>query len=193
MTPLQSVQRIAACAAAILLCLGVFDQVAAQQLGIPRSPILTISSDRLYAESVAGKAVEDALETASRDLVAENRRIEAELSAEEQDLTTRRPEMEPDQFRELADAFDAKVQDIRRTQEAKARELAQKREAERVAFFQAARPVLVEIMREAGASVVLERSSVFLSANATDVTDRAIVLIDEVLADGLPEPEPDKP
>ena len=39
--------------------------------------------------------------------------------------------------------------------------------------------------------MILERSSVFLSANATDVTDVAISRIDAVIGDGL-EPVPDK-
>ena len=37
---------------------------------------------------------------------------------------------------------------------------------------------------DAGASVILERSSVFLSANVTDVTDLAISRIDAVLGEG---------
>jgi Skp family chaperone for outer membrane proteins len=166
--------------------------VSAQQLGLPRSAILTIESDRLYAESAFGRRIARETEADSAVLAAENRRIEGELTAEEQALTRRRPDMEPDAFRMLADAFDTKVQQIRRAQDAKARALALRRDESQVAFLQAARPILADLMRDTGASVILERASVFLSANATDVTDLAIARIDAAIGDGATVPEPDK-
>lgn len=157
---------------------------AAQQLGLPQSEILTLSSERLFAESAFGRRVQAEIEAESAVLAAENRRMEAELSAEEQELTERRVTMEPAAFRALADAFDRRVQEIRRTQDAKARDLARRDEIARGEFLAAARPVLEALMREAGATLILERSSVFLSANSTDVTDLAIERIDAVLGDG---------
>ncbi|MBK0328605.1 OmpH family outer membrane protein [Rhodobacteraceae bacterium F11138] len=156
----------------------------AQSLGIPSSAILTISSERMYADSAFGKRVAREIEEQSDILARENRGIEKELTAEEQELTQRRTQMEPEAFRALADAFDTKVQTIRRTQDAKARDLVQRNDEERVRFFQAARPILTELMRESGAGVVLERSSVFLSANAIDMTDIAISRLDATLGDG---------
>lgn len=156
----------------------------AQQIGLPQTSILTISPDRLFAESAFGKRVAREIEAESAVLAAENRRIEAELSAEERELTDRRPEMEPDAFRVLADAFDEKVQQIRVEQDAKARALARRGEAAQVEFLRSARPVLESLMRDSGAGVILERSSVFLSANATDVTDAAIARIDAAIGDG---------
>lgn len=158
---------------------------AAQQLGLPETPILTIESDRLFSQSQFGQRIAREIEADTAILSAENRRIEAELTAEERDLTERRAEMAPEAFRTLADAFDAKVRDIRRTQDAKARDLTRRSEADRVAFLQVAAPVLEQLMRETGASVILERSSVFLSANAADVTDLAIGMIDAAIGDGL--------
>nr|WP_050927849.1 OmpH family outer membrane protein [Aestuariivita boseongensis] len=157
---------------------------AAQQIGTVQSPILTIETDRLFAESDFGERVAQEREAESAVLSAENRRIEAELIEEERDLTDRRAEMEPDAFRTLADAFDAKVQEIRRTQDAKARALNQRGEADRVAFLQAAVPILEQLMLEAGAAVILERGSVFISLNATDVTEAAIARINAAIGDG---------
>lgn len=176
--------------AVLALCLAVLalawpvPPADAQQLGLPNSAILTISSERLYAESAFGQRVAHEIEAASAVLAAENRGIEVELTAEEQDLTERRPQMDPAAFRALADEFDRKVQEIRRTQDAKARRLVLKNEEERVRFLQAARPVLADLMRESGAGVLLERSSVFLSANAIDMTDIAISRLDALLGDG---------
>jgi Skp family chaperone for outer membrane proteins len=161
--------------------------VAAQQLGVAQTAILTVSSERMFAESAFGRRVARDIESQSAILAAENRRIEIELTAEEKELTERRPDMEPEAFRELADAFDAKVQDIRRTQDAKGRALVQFQEDEQVRFLQAARPILVELMRESGAGAILERSSVFLSANAIDITEAAIDRLDRVLGEAPPQ------
>ncbi len=165
-----------------LLC--AVGPVRAQQLGLPQSAILTIEADRLFSQSAFGKRTANEIEAESAVLAAENRRIEAELMAEEQDLTARRAQMEPDAFRALADAFDEKVQSIRRTRDAKTRALSQRADKAQVEFLRAARPVLEALMRETGAGVILERSSVFLSANATDITDLAITRIDAAIGDG---------
>jgi Skp family chaperone for outer membrane proteins len=173
--------RLFLCLCPLLLLAPVLE---AQNLGIVQSPILTVESDRLFSESAFGKRLAREFEAESAVLSAENRRIEAELTAEERDLTERRPNMEPDAFRVLADAFDEKVNEIRRTQDAKARELTQKRDADRVVYLQSVAPILELMMRESGAAVILERSSVFISANVIDITDDAIRRIDEAIGDG---------
>lgn len=163
----------------------------AQNLGIVQSPILTVESDRLFSDSAFGKRLARELEAESAVLAAENRKIEAKLTAEEKDLTERRPNMDPEAFRVLADAFDEKVNEIRRTQDAKARELNHKRDAERVVYLQSVAPVLEMMMRESGAAIILERSSVFISANVIDITDAAIRRIDNVIGDGSQLRKPD--
>ncbi|MFK7754713.1 MAG: OmpH family outer membrane protein [Sedimentitalea sp.] len=173
----------------VMLGLSAASVAQAQQFGQTHSAILTIDSERLYVDSAFGKRVAADIEKDSATLAAENRKIEAELTEEEQALTDQRADMAPESFRQLADAFDAKVQGIRRQQDAKARALVQRGEQARGRFFQTARPILAEVMRDTRAGVILERSSVFLSANTTDVTSLAIGRIDAALGDGRPRPE----
>ena len=154
------------------------------QLGLPQSGILTIQPDRLFSESAFGKRVEREIEAEGAVLTAENRRIEAELRAEELELTERRSRMEADAFRVLADAFDQKVQQTRRRQDQKLREINQMGEQARREFISASLPVLQQILRETGAGAILDHSSVFLSADTADITSLAIQRIDEVLGDG---------
>ncbi len=158
--------------------------VLAQQLGLPQSAILTIETDRLFAESAFGLRVATELEAESAVLAAENRRIEAELGAEELELTNRRAAMEPAAFRALAGAFDQKVRANRQAQDSKARALSQRSERARIEFLNVARPILETMMAESGASVILERSSTLLSANSTDITAQAIARINATIGDG---------
>ena len=173
--------------ACICIC-GTAPGVMAQSPQAPlQSPILIIDSERLYKESVYGDQVARELERRGAALAAENRELEATLRAEEQELTDKRPGMAPAEFRELADAFDRKVQNTRRTQEAKGRALAQRLDAERLNFLNAAAPILEQLMREAGAEVILEQRSVFLSATAIDITQTAIDRINAAITIRTPQ------
>ncbi len=154
-------------------------------LGVPQSGVVTIQSDLFFRESIFGKRVAQEIEAEGAVLTAENRRIEADLREEEQDLVARRGEMDPEAFRRLADAFDQKVQLTRRTQEQKLREINEIGDTARREFLEAADPILQEIMIEAGAGAILEKSTVFLSSASADITQLAIARINAVLGDGI--------
>ena len=164
---------------------GAQDTTTPQSRGTLISPILTIDTERVFAESAFGRRVASEVESQGAALSAENRQIEAALAAEEVRLTELRPTMAPEEFRVLADAFDQKVQSTRQAQAAKSRALNQLVDNEREVFLSAAGPVLEELMREAEAAVILERRSVFVSANAIDITDAAIARLDETLGTGV--------
>lgn len=159
--------------------------VSAQTFSAPRAtPILTVESDRLFTESAFGVRVTQDIEADQSVLLAENRKIEAELEAEEKRLTELRADMEPGEFRAVADAFDERVQGIRVEQDGKARAIAEARDDQRALFFQAAQPVLTELMREMRAEILIERRTVLISSNAIDITDRAIERLNSAIGDG---------
>ncbi len=174
--------------AAALVLLG--GPLAAQPLAAvpetPASAVLTIDQDRLFAQSRFGQRVGGDIETASRDLATENRHIEGDLAAEEAKLADTRKTTPPGTFRPLADAFDAKVTEIRRAQKAKARAIETRGDEERQRFFATALPILGALVRERGAAVILDNRAVFLATDAIDITDEAIARIDADLGDGVP-------
>jgi len=150
------------------------------------SAILTIDSERMFLNSDFGKRVAREIEQRGTELAAENRQIEAELADAEQELTDRRATMTPEAFRPLANAFDTRVQETRREQAVKTRALNELLGQEREAFLRAAGPVLQALMAEVGATVVLERRTVFISSNASDITARAIERINATLGEQTP-------
>lgn len=154
-------------AVAIALAAG---QAGGQEAPV-RVPVVTVDQDRLYSASLWAERVRERIKAESEALAAENRRIESELVAEERDLTERRKTMEPAAFRQLAEAFDAKVVDIRQRQESKARAISRLQEIERQRFLAAALPVIETYLRERGALVVLDRRVVFAAVDAIDITD----------------------
>ncbi|WP_286193486.1 OmpH family outer membrane protein [Tropicibacter sp. R16_0] len=156
----------------------------AQQLGVTQSQILTISIERLFAESEFGQRVANEIDAESAVLAAENRRIEGELEQEERDLTERRQTLDADAFRVLADAFDQKVQSHRTTQKSKYEALNQKGDIARAEFLQVIVPILEDLRREAGAAVLIEQSTVILADPAFDITAIAISRVNVALGDG---------
>ncbi|WP_431374936.1 OmpH family outer membrane protein [Pelagimonas sp.] len=147
--------------------------------GSVQSPILVIDFDRAFGQSALGKKLALELEEIGAEIAADNRQIEAELREEELLLTEQRKAMDPAAFRELADAFDQKVQKLRREQDTKARELGERGDSARRDFLTTAGPILNQIMRDSNAVVVLEKRSVFASVTAVDITDK---VVDEVNA-----------
>lgn len=156
----------------------------------PPSSILTIDQEALFANSLWGKRVQDELSKASHDLQTENRKIEAELTAEEKSLTDQRPTMAAEQFRKLADDFDARVTGIRAAQDNKARDLSRLEDDERKAFAEAAFPIIGEIMVSRGAVAVLDKRAILLSIKAIDATAEVLKRVDAKLGSGPASPAP---
>ncbi len=188
----MGVRLIGTVLAAVLL-LGV-GASGAQEAGAPAqraSPgILTLNQDRFFTESAYGKAVDAAYKAENAALLAENRRIEAQLEAEERELTERRKTMTPADFAPLAAEFDTRVEEIRRAQDAKSRSIGQRHDERRRRFFEAAAPVLAQLLSDEGAVAILSNQAVVLSLSAVDITDEAILRVDSVLPADLPEPGP---
>lgn len=186
-------------AAAVLASVAALAPAAAQQAPTTDSglsaapvqtPVLVIRQDRLFGTSAFGKASQARLDAASAALIAENRRIEGELEAEERALTDRRATLPTAEFRVLADAFDEKVERICAEQDAKSRELARSRDEDRQRFIESALPVLAELLRDRGAAVIIDQQAVFLSIDTVDITDEAVARIDARIGDGSGAPLP---
>ncbi|WP_308914961.1 OmpH family outer membrane protein [Jannaschia sp. LMIT008] len=150
----------------------------------PRQGIVVLDQEALFVRSSFGRQARADIEAATDVLQAENRRIEADLEAEERDLTERRASMDPGAFRTLADDFDAKVEGIRSTQDAKARAIQQQSDRARQRFQERAGPVLAALAAELGAAVILDRRQVIAAAEQADITSLALERIDAVLRDG---------
>lgn len=165
--------------------------VAAQDAG--PSPVLIIDSERLYLESEYGQRLRTAMEDEARALQAENDQIQAQLIEEERSLTLRRPNMSVEDFRAEAEAFDTKVQEIRRARDAKIAALEQAQVDGRDQFFADVRGIVGRLMLERGAVVLMDRRSVFLALGSADLTAAAIARIDAELTETPDVPAPALP
>lgn len=156
-----------------------------------QAPLLTLDDERLFNESRFGKSVLAHQEAEAQELISENRKIEAALETEEKDLTTRRASLSPEDFSRLSEAFNTKVEGIRKAQDAKSRDLTRQFEDDKLRFFEAVRPVLAQIMKERGAVAIIDKRAVFVGFENVDVTTAAIEALDATLGDdNAPAPPP---
>ena len=118
------------------------------------------------------------------DLIFSGEEAEQTLTEEERSLTQRRPSMTPEAFRAEADAFDEKVQEVRRARDAKNSELQAASARARAEFEERVQSVIVDVMLDRGALMVMDQRNVILSVRAANITDDVIVRIDAALGDG---------
>jgi Skp family chaperone for outer membrane proteins len=163
----------------------------AQELGRVVSPILTIDREQLFSGTLYGQRVNRELEAASTAMAAETRRIEADLEAEEQQLTDQRPTLSTEEFRALANAFDEKVQALRTERETAESGLRSQIEAAQAEFFDQIGPILGALVRARGAVMIVDRRAILLTAADVDITEDAIARIDAVLGDGTAPVDPE--
>ncbi len=171
------------------LCLGAAP-LHAQDVGVVQSDILVLDPEQLFEATRLGQRMVADHQAEREKLAARNRKLEAELEAEEKRLTELREETSPEEFREMADAFDAKVQEIRRDSERRVLDLERDRERLPLVFLRTVEPVLSDIMRDTGAEVVLDGRTVLFRSEAVDVTGMAIARIDRAIGDGRPAEAP---
>lgn len=158
--------------------------LGAQTVQVLKSPIVTLDQEKLFNGTRYGRALQAELDAQAAALVAENRKIDAALEAEETDLTNQRATLTPEVFRPLADAFDVKANELRNAQDAKSRELSRLRDQQRLDFFNNIGPIIGDYMVERGAVAVLDKASVIVSLGSVDITQEIVARIDQRLGDG---------
>ena len=145
-----------------------------------QNPVVTVDIERLVSETQIGQYLSFQMSEQAQSLQAELDAIEAELSAEEDDLIKKRETLDLDEFRVLAKAFDEKAVRLRQEQQAKIQAITEESSRRRQDLLRSFVPVLSQVMRDRGATVLLDRRSVVLDDRASvDITDVAIMIIDQ--------------
>ncbi len=180
-------------ASALALALALAPGAAHAQAGAqPRlaadSPFLIINQERLLTGSKTGQEILTAEESQRDALRSEARALDSSFEAEEQRLTEQRPDMAPEEFRRLSDAFDARVVEARRQQDERASALAQEFDQRRRQFYARVAPILVTLMDRFQAKAIFDETSVLLADQSLNITDAVIAEIDAQAP--VPDPGP---
>jgi Skp family chaperone for outer membrane proteins len=175
--------------AAFALAAALAPAPAAAQEG---APFLLLNQERILTGSRTGQALLAEEEAARDALRAEAREIDRSFEEEERRLTELRAEIAPEEFRELADAFDDRVVEARREQDQRSNNLVIEFEQRRRQFYNEVGPILVALLSRYGARAIFDESSVLLADQSLNITDAVIAEIDaraEAEADDATEAE----
>ena len=151
-------------------------------------PFLIINQERLLSGSRAGQQLLAAEERERDKLRTEARALDASFEAEERQLTERRLTLKPEEFRALADAFDARVVQARRDQDARASALADEFEQRRRQFYGRVAPLLVSLMDRYRAKAIFDETTVLVADQSLNITEAVIAEIDAQMG-GAAAPE----
>ncbi|WBU59101.1 OmpH family outer membrane protein [Paracoccus albus] len=149
-----------------------------------QTAVLILDVEQAYLASEWGQRAQSDIEAAAREIEAENTRMEEQLVSEERALAAERETLSPAEFREKAEVFDLRAQEVRRERRQAAVDLGTRAQADRTAFVDAALPVIAAIMQDRSAGVVLDRRQVMAATNAVDITQQLIERMDRDVGDG---------
>ena len=126
---------------------------------LARSSILVLSQDDLFKRSTPGRALLELFEEKQETLFSEASSIEQAFILEEQMLTEQRLVLSTNDFQILADEFDLKVENMRKSRTNKDKKLQQDFIKWKKNFVQIALPIVRNIMLQYGASVVIDTTN----------------------------------
>lgn len=175
--------RLAASLLSLALCLTAAAPSRAQtaEADAPDSPIVVVSLDKIRAESLAAKSIEQQTAKIRDELRNRFEERRQALAAEEKALVALRATMEPDAFEARAARFEQQVRELKKDRRDQSLAL---RHSLRIANEQMDRvlqPILAELMAERRAVIMIDNRDVVIGAVSLDVTQAAINRLDAKL------------
>ncbi|MHA3913358.1 OmpH/Skp family outer membrane protein [Halovulum sp. GXIMD14793] len=159
-------------------------------------PLLTVELENVLQQSEYGKSVLE--EEASRidALRQRGREIDSNFESEELRLTEQRATLPAEEFRKLADEFDARVIATRAELQQLGRALEQENQRRRQMFFNNVTPILVGILEETGATAIVEHRALLVARQDLNITQEVIKRLDQAYRAGqvptTDDPPPDE-
>ena len=162
-----------------LVCLACLLATFSQPVTAQTSVILVIDLERAYKTSRFGESMRDAFNSENQSFNEENKVILNLLKDEEIQLTADRTNLSQEEFAIAADAFDIKVQEIRKTRLEKIRLVEERFNLLKPMFFRRVDSFFDELMLEFNATAILEKNYVVRSTDAIDITNLLVERVDQ--------------
>lgn len=151
---------------------------AAAQAQAPANPgpvipgVCVFHNDRMLAQSTAGQALQAGMQRLVTEVQGELAPYGATLQTEAQRLQQGGQAADPDGS--AARAWQQRAQEAQQLEQTRQQELQYTQQMQIRAIGQAADPILVAVYQERGCGLLLDRSAVYISNPAMDVTDLVI-------------------
>ncbi|MDP3655620.1 MAG: OmpH family outer membrane protein [Brevundimonas sp.] len=158
---------------------------AAAQAQAPANPgpviagVCVFHNDRLLAQSTAGQSVQAGMQRLVTEVQGELTPYAAALQSEAQRLQQGGQTADPDGS--AGRAFQQRAQEAQLLEQTRQQELQYTQQMQIRAIAQAADPILVAVYQERGCGLLLDRSAVYISNPAMDITDLVIQRLNTAL------------
>ncbi|MDO9586326.1 MAG: OmpH family outer membrane protein [Brevundimonas sp.] len=158
---------------------------AAAQAQAPANPgpviagVCVFHNDRLLAQSTAGQSVQAGMQRLVTEVQGELTPYAAALQSEAQRLQQGGQAADPDGS--AGRAFQQRAQEAQLLEQTRQQELQYTQQMQIRAIAQAADPILVAVYQERGCGLLLDRSAVYISNPAMDITDLVIQRLNTAL------------
>lgn len=178
--------KSAACMAALVTASFLPMTAGAQAQKLQPAVILIVNMDTVASNSAAGKQAQTELQARFDSLQAKANTLRTQFGTESEALAKERPK-ETDAATAVA-AWEAKVRDLQAREKSAVaelqkgdREFQESRNYVVKQITDAANPIITEIMREKGATIVMPEAATLQHAISTDITNEVIARLDKAL------------
>ena len=162
----------------ILLFLSIFNVHADTY---PNTSIAIVDLNLILSESKAAKAATKDFEKIQKDTESEIVESDKLMLEERNKLIEQQSVIAPEAFEVKAQDYEKKLQNYQVEKQNKLRNLENVLQKARNEILENVKPILEELSKELGVTVILEKNSVLLSATNMDITEKVIKKLNKEL------------
>ncbi len=144
----------------------------------PAAIIVIVNSEQLFAQSKVGQSVRTQIQAQAKKLQAESKKANDDLKAEAKKLGEQRALLSEADFAKKVQAFEQKQQTLQQKMQKKSQELQLGSNKARGEVEAAIRPIFADVMKEHGATILLDQSVVLAGGVDLDVTAEVLKALD---------------
>jgi Skp family chaperone for outer membrane proteins len=165
---------------ALLILTLVASSVLANE-NYPNTSIAIVDLNLILSDSKAAKDATKQFETIQKDTEDEIIASDKEMLGERNKLIEQQSVIAPESFELKANDYEKKLQNYQAEKQNKLRKLEGVLQKARNEILENVKPILEELSKELGVTVILEKNSVLLSASNMDITENVIKKLNKEL------------
>ena len=147
----------------------------------PNTSIAIVDLNLILSESKAAKAATKDFEQIQKDTESEIVESDKSMLEERNKLIEQQSVIAPEAFEVKAKDYEKKLQNYQVEKQNKLRKLESVLQKARNEILENVKPILEELSKDLGVTVILEKNSVLLSATNMDITDKVIKKLNKEL------------
>ncbi len=147
----------------------------------PNTSIGVIDLNKILTDADAAKAAASQIEAIAIEIETEIKLSDEEIIEEQNLLIESQSIMAPEAFAAKRDEYESKVQKYNNERQSKLMRIDELIAVSRNDVLSSMKPILEEISNEKGITIILEKTSIMLSAEKMDITDEVLKKLNKLL------------